>query len=115
MLSLIVIGYIWCKCEACEPGHVVWGINIALGRVRLVNLGHICTTPGTFNVCVFLKCFVILDAGCSLMVMTAQIKAQDSGNGTYVLMFVQSSVCWFFPHKVRFYSLSCMVWAHHSK
>ena len=66
MPSPIAIGYIWRKCEACKPGHMV-----------------------------------LSEAGCSLMVMTTQMKAQDSSNGTYVFMFFSEQCVLFFPHKVR--------------
>ena len=45
MLSPIAIGYIWRKCEARGPGHVVGGI-LALGAGRLVSLGHSARDTG---------------------------------------------------------------------
>ena len=82
------------------------GGMIALGRGRLVSLETRTSFACARQHVRILKCFVILEVGCSLTVMTTQMKAQDSSKGAYVLMFVQSSVCWFFPHTVRFFSLS---------
>ena len=52
-----------------RPGHMVGGM-IALGRGRLVSLETRTSFASALQHVRILKCFVILEAGCSLTVMT---------------------------------------------
>ena len=80
--------------SACEPGHVVGGM-IALGRGRWVSLETRTSFACARQHVRILNCFVILEAGCSLTIMTTQMKAQD--------LCAHVCVCWFFPHTMRFF------------
>ena len=55
MLSPIAIGYIiWCKCEACEPGHVVGGYN-SFGKRKVGQSRSQCMQHLETSTCVYFE------------------------------------------------------------
>ena len=53
----IAMGYIWCKCVARGPGHVVEGI-LALRAGRLVSLGHSACDTGETSTYMYFEMFL---------------------------------------------------------
>ena len=59
MLCPIAIGYIWCKCVARGPGHMVEGIlALQLSAGRLVSLGHSTCDTGETSTCMYFEMFL---------------------------------------------------------